>query len=145
MNEHGLRNRQKLNIADYKSFTKNRENMNMGGVSISVKDSEAKSTLKVGEGKDKNEYLITRHNQFSPPINVFTVYGETESRTSNDEAEEKWGNILTEIGKIEGRKENMILVGDMNKHIGDDELGVPSNHAKISRGCLLYTSPSPRD
>ena len=35
----------------------------MGGVSLSVKEGDSQCTLKVGEGKDDDEYSITRHNQ----------------------------------------------------------------------------------
>ena len=38
-------------------------NSNMGGVSLSVKEGDSQCTLKVGEGKDDDEYIITRHNQ----------------------------------------------------------------------------------
>ena len=48
------------------------------------------------------------------------------------EVEESWGRILSEVNKIEQRKEMVLIVGDLNKHIGNDELGVKDNHAKIS-------------
>ena len=48
--------------------------------------------------------------------------------------EERWGRILQEIGKIEARNEAILLIGDLNKHIGNDALGVPGNDEKISFG-----------
>ena len=48
--------------------------------------------------------------------------------------EERWGRILKEIKKIEHRNELVLLIGDMNKHIGCDELGVKGSHSKISFG-----------
>ena len=42
--------------------------------------------------------------------------------------------IYNEIVKIENRRENCIILGDMNKHIGCDELGVKNNHPRISFG-----------
>ena len=105
LNEHALKNKQKLNIDNYDSFTRNRQNSHMGGVSISIKSDEAKHVLKSGEGKENNEFLITRHAQFEPALNVFTVYCEQESRTQQNETENRWGEILEELTKIKLRKE----------------------------------------
>ena len=134
LNEHGLRNRQKMVIDNYNSYNRNRQNSAMGGVSISVFNNESKFCVKTSEGKVDNEYLIVRHDQFNPPINIFTVYGETESRTSEDKSKSLWAEILEELIKIKNRNEQVLLIGDMNKHIGNDELGIRDNHSKISRG-----------
>ena len=134
LNEHGLKNNQKLVIDNFKSFTKNRKNQNMGGVSISVSEEEAKYCTKSSEGPEGDEYLITHHNQFNPPINVFAIYGETEARTTKQEAEQKWQNKLEEIIKIENRKENLIIIGDLNKSVGNDELGSIETSANTSIG-----------
>ena len=72
--------------------------------------------MKYGEGDD--EFIITRSDQFCVPINVINLYGEQESRTSNDEVENRWNRIVNEVKVIERRGENTILIGDMNKHVG---------------------------
>ena len=97
LNETGLKFREKLKIENYKSFNRNRQDKNMGGVSISVRDDETKHVVKSSEGKDDDEYLITRHDQFNPAINIITIYGEQENRTISKDAEEKWENILGEL------------------------------------------------
>ena len=51
-----------------------------------------------------------------PPLNIFAIYGETESRTNKQEAEEKWQNKIEELNKIENRNENVIIIGDLNCH-----------------------------
>ena len=106
----------------------------MGGVLISVVNEEAKYCVKSCEGKNDNEYLIVRHDQFNPPINIFTIYGEQESRTSQEKSEALWAEIVEELTKIRNRHENVLILGDLNKHIGNDDLGVKGNHSKISRG-----------
>ena len=133
LNEHGLRNKQKMQIGGYKSYTKNRFNSNMGGVSISVKDEDSNVTLKVGEGKDDNEFIITRHNQCFPAINVINVYGCQKSAPIAT-IEDKWNEILEEAIKIEMKGENVLLIGDMNVAIGNDELGVKDNDSFVSHG-----------
>ena len=62
----------------------------MGEVSISVKNAEYKDTVKIKEGQGDDEYIIPRHSQFQTPINLISVYGEQESRCSNDDIEERW-------------------------------------------------------
>ena len=52
----------------------------MGGVSFSGKSCEYKDTVKIKEGQDNDEYLITRHSQFQTPINIISLYGEQEGK-----------------------------------------------------------------
>ena len=65
---------------------------------------------------------------------MINVYGEQECRASKSEVEERWGRILSEIYKIEARNEAVLMIGDLNKHVGNDELGILNNHEKISHG-----------
>ena len=44
------------------------------------------------------------------------------------------GSNLKEIKKIEHINELVLIIGDMNKHIGCDDLGVKGSHPKISFG-----------
>ena len=74
--------------------------------------------LKVVEGGNDNETLITQHSQFSIPINIVNIYGEQESRTPNEKIQEKWTNILHKIYKIEAKSEHVLIIGDLNKHVG---------------------------
>ena len=102
----------------YKSFSRSRVNGAMGGVATSVIESDAKDTLKVTEGKNSNEFLITRHGQFVIPLNIINVYGDVESRTAKEVTDEKWDEIIQEVVKIEARAESVLIIGDMNKHLG---------------------------
>ena len=85
LNEHGITGRNKLVIDNFLSFTRNRQDKKMGGVSTSVHEEGSNSVLKVAEGTENDEFIITRHSQFSTPINIINVYGETESRCSEGE------------------------------------------------------------
>ena len=94
-------------------------------------ENDTKYTLKVKDGPLNDEYIITRHSQFSPPINIINVYGEQENRTHNTDIEERWNRILTELMKIEYTGESVILLGDLNKHVGKV---IEGNNEKISFG-----------
>ena len=75
----------------------------MGGISTSIKNQDAMHTLKVKEGSDDDEFLITRHSQFVTPINVFNIYGEQEGRTDKDNIQNRWNRIMSQVVKKEAK------------------------------------------
>ena len=105
INETHLRANDKLNIEGYKTFTRNRKDKAKGGIATCVNNKSAATSLKVGEGQD-DEYIITRHGEFSPAINVINYYGKQESRQSKENIEEDWEKILHEIIRIEAKNEH---------------------------------------
>ena len=134
LNETNLKGKNKLHLEGFRVFCRNRKGGNMGGVSTSIKEKYAPSTLKVSEGASE-EYIITRHGQFIPAINVINLYGSQESRKTAEEIKEGWEIILEEILKIEAKNESLILLGDLNRHISNSI--VKNNHLKISLGGRL--------
>ena len=62
------------------------------------------------------------------------MYGEIESRTTKQIVCERWKKIEQTTYKILADNEDVIEIGDLNKHIGNDKLGVTVNHPKISVG-----------
>ena len=129
--ETNLKKSSKLEINGYKCFNRNRRHKNMGGVATLVRKSEANDVLKVSEGSDDNEYLVTRHSQFLVPINIIIVYGEQETRYKAEDIEKKWDEVMAEVKKVEAREEAVIVLGDFNKAVGDV---IPGNNEKISFG-----------
>ena len=117
LNEINLRKNKKLDIEGYKCFNKNRVNGNMGGVATLVAEKDYEEALKMSEGLEGNEYIVTRHSQFKVPINIINISGDVESRTPVDVIDKKWEEILKEISKIEAREELLIVIGDLNKHV----------------------------
>ena len=134
LNETALNYKKKPKLNNYISFQRNRSEKSMGGVCTLARSEYKDTFMKVTEGDNSDEFLITRHSNFTTPLNIINIYGEQESRCSKEEVEDRWGRILAEICKIERRKELILILGDMNKHIGNDDLGVSGNHSKISSG-----------
>ena len=134
LNETHYKNNKKLNIEGYVTYNRNRQNINGGGVATSISQEDSNYALKVKDGPDNDEYIITRHSQFSVPINIVNVYGETENRTKTSDVEDRWYRIVTELKKIEYKGECAVLIGDMNKHVGDI---IEGNHTKITFGGQL--------
>ena len=91
----------------------------------------------MAEGLNEDEFLVTRHSQFNPPINILNIYGDIESRSNIKETEERWNRILEIVLKIETCQESIILIGDMNRAIGNGEFGVEGNTDRVSFGGKL--------
>ena len=49
---------------------------------------------------------------------MLNIYGSVESRTSNDSVLEKWDYMLDIVSKIASKGEWLIIIGDLNVHIG---------------------------
>ena len=98
--ETNLRGNVKPVIPNYFAFNRNRRGQNGGGVCTLVKDKDKDNVLKVSEGQDDQEFIVTRHSQFLIPINIINVYGEQECRTSKTKMTENWENIRSIIAKI---------------------------------------------
>ena len=126
-----LKSGQRMKISGFNSFNRNRQNKYMGGISTSVANKDTMHTLKVKEGAEDDEFLITRHSQFVVPVNIVNVYGEQEGRSSKDDIQNRWNRIMIEIVKIESKNEVVVLLGDLNKHVGDI---IEGNHAKVTFG-----------
>ena len=134
LNETGLRGRNKVVLPGYISFTKNRAAKAMGGICTAVKDTLKDNVVHVGEGEGDDEFHIIRLDNFTPPICILNCYGEQEGRCGKDVVEAKWARLKHELDNIKGRGEECIFLGDLNKQIGNDELGVAGNHSEISFG-----------
>ena len=124
----------KANIPGYSSYSRNRKDKSQGGIVTSVRDDESIDCLKVTEGQDCNEFIITRHSKFQTPINVINLYSCQENRTAVNVIRDQWQEIVEEVVKIEAKKENLIIIGDFNKHVGDI---IEGNHSKITEGGRL--------
>lgn len=82
MNEVGLRKNKKVSLSGYNSFTRNRKtHENMGGVATSVIEEESLSTIKIMEGENKDEFIVSIHGQFQRPNNVIIIVNKNLEQT----------------------------------------------------------------
>ena len=79
----GLKGRNKVQLPGYTTFSRNRVDKSMVGISTSIKNNMGNQAINVGEGYD--EYLIVRLEQFKPAICVINCYGEQEGRVGREE------------------------------------------------------------
>ena len=134
LNETHYIDKKRINIEGYLAYQRNRKARAGGGIATLVSDNIAVDSIKVKEGLDEDEYLVTKHDKFLIPINVINVYGEAESRASNQVVEDRWFRIVSELKSIENKGEFALVIGDLNKHIGNV---IKGNHNKVSFGGKL--------
>ena len=133
-----LRNKAKASHKDYVSFNQNRADGAGGGgiVTMVANDLKAHAT-KVTSSNTNDEFMITRLDHVKPALNIVHVYGQNEGRAGQHKVLEGWKEILLELGKIESRNELALVVGDLNRAVGNKELGVEGNTDKVSYGGRL--------
>ena len=134
LNETALRGSNKAKIDGYFTFQKNRATKAMGGVATLIENHLKSNTVKVAEGEDNDEYIITRIDKCKPALNIVNIYGEQEGRTGRGDVLESWTRLRKELDRIKMKGEFCIMLGDFNKKVGNDELGVRGNHPEITYG-----------
>ena len=131
-----LSGNRKVALPPYVSWDKQRKEKGGGGVSTAVSSEYSNYTVGAGEGREDDEYLITRVEGFKPALTVINCYGE-QRKTGKEIVEEKWERLRRDMEDIRARGELCCLAGDMNKLVGAGQLGVQGNHPEVSLGGRL--------
>ena len=119
LNETALKGKRKVKIKDYFSFSKKREKIK-GRVATVIANHLKPHTVKVTEGKDGDEYLITRLDHVIPAVNIVNIYGHQESRIRKDEITESWLRLIKDLEEIETKGEALLIIGDLVQPVGCD-------------------------
>ena len=77
----------------------------MGGVCTAVTNSLKPHTVKVKEGENKDEYIITRLGHINPAVNIVNIYGGIEDRMEDEEIIGNWES--TAVRKWGGGSPNL--------------------------------------
>ena len=137
VNETALKGKNKPYVDGYFSFFKNHLTKSMGGVATAVENHLKPNTVIVTEEEGDDEYIIVRIDNCKHALNIVNVYGEQEGRTGREKVVEKWNRIRKDLDRIKMKGEFCLIVGDFNKKVGNDDLGVEGNHPEISFGGKL--------
>ena len=73
-----------------------------------------------------------RLEHVKPALNIVHIYDRIESRISPEKVLEGWVQILKELSVMEDSQEAILMIGDWNRAVGDDELGVEGNKSQVS-------------
>ena len=109
----------------------------MGGVATAVENYLKPNAIKVTEGEGNDEYVVTRLDICNPALNVVNIYGEQEGRSGKEKVIEGWNRLRRDLDRIKLKGEFCFLVGDFNKKVGNDDMGVEGNRPEISFGGKL--------
>ena len=149
INETLLTGPRQIKSKDYLVYCKNRQEKDKeekerkggegagGGVATLISKQLQASTIKAGEGRQGDEYIITRLSHVRPALNIVNIYGENENRAGHMKILESWIRLKEDLAEINGRGEHILIFGDMNRQIGADEFGVKGNKGNISTGGQL--------
>ena len=77
LNDTNLKGNLKVKIPGYFSYNKNRDK-NKGGVATVIANHLIHNTMKVAEGTEEDEYIITRIDKTAPAVNIVNIYGSQE-------------------------------------------------------------------
>ena len=73
----------------------------------------------------------------SSALNIINLYGMQEGKEGEEgkrKVLESWVRLQKELLLIEARNEVVAVLGDFNRAVGSDELGVPGNKERVSHG-----------
>ena len=144
LNETLLTGARKIKADNYLAFCRNRdrkerkkgdkvgsgEGAGAGGVATLIAKHLQSNTVKAGEGREGDEYLITRLNHVKPALNIINIYGENENRAGAAKVLESWIRLKQDLDEIKGRGELILLMGYMNRAIGSGQFGVRGTRSR---------------
>ena len=68
------------------------------------------NVVKTGEGKEGEEYVITRLNHIRPALNIVNIYGENEKRAGAIKILESWLRLMKDLEEMKRRGEMILLI-----------------------------------
>ena len=136
LNETLLTGRAKVSLPPYTSWTKNRTDKGGGGIATAVSQRFKDCSVSAGEGEGDDEFLVTRVDCYRPALNIINCYGE-QRKSRKEEVEKKWKRLRDVLEGVRARNELCLLLGDLNKLVGNGKLGVTGNSPEISLGGKL--------
>ena len=100
----------------YTTVNRNRTDCGGGGVMTLTHNRLATRTCVASLGDDNCEYIVTRLDLLNPAICIINHYGPQEKST--EDTSDAWDRILVEIAKARARQDQVLLFGDLNRHLG---------------------------
>ena len=77
---------------------------------------------RIEDFKPINNRMANMTVSFGREKDIFMILYEPQQGRTNEEKEEIFGNVQTEIGNIKSNKE-AIVMGDLNGHVGTTRMG----------------------
>ena len=119
-----------------KHFSRGRISDNLrvkGGVSVAVEEDLAGKCILVEESEGEREFIGIQCNAFTPPLVIFSYYGQQEARTDKNEIAYCLVDLFQRASKYAMKGSTVLICGDFNNAVGNN-LGMTSNHHSVSKG-----------
>lgn len=120
-----------IKIPNYRNILLcNRKEVKGGGLLAAVRDDTNISMIMTEMDSEKGQMWIKIKTQ-SWSCNLGIVYGLHECRSTENEIDDWFFKLESSLAKYSD--ESIILVGDMNAYIGNDDKGIDGNHQEINK------------
>ena len=126
-----LKPSEKPKLKGYASFFKSRETKQGGGLITAVSESVSHGVVQVYSGL--HEILVTRTEFTRKTLTIISVYGKQEQK--KEIVQEEFDEICSQMTQAKVRGDLCMVVGDMNRHVGDI---IPGNDDRVSFGGSLW-------
>ena len=112
-----LQNKKVPRIKGYTTVMLNRSTGNGGGVLTLIDKRLATKSCVTSLGDDDSEFISIRLDLVSPAITLINYYGNIERTV--EETTKSWDQIVVELAKARARGDQVCILGDFNRHLGD--------------------------
>ena len=118
-----------LKIPNYEVIQRNRKTKG-GGILVAVEKSSG-IEYTVTKIEEAQEIIWLKIKDKNISWRLATVYGLQESQASEEEVEQWFYSLESELATC--NDEPILIIGDFNAHVGNDNLGIEGNKNKINR------------
>ena len=134
-----LKQNEKVNVPGYKWIGLNRKDKDGGGIAFLINNNKVKSFFEEPQANDGTLEIMTIRLELkqNKTIMICIYYGEQETKTNKQEAKKEFDYLSQHISKYLQNDNHLLLLGDFNAKIGNDEHGVINGPPHISRNSAL--------
>ena len=120
-----------IRIPNYKNIAFcNRKGKRGGGLLVAIRE-DSNINMIITELNVDNDQMWVKLNTSTWSCHLGVVYGLHETRHTDDEIDEWFFKLESTISKL--TSEPILIIGDMNAHMGNDENGIAGNHGEINK------------
>ena len=121
-------------LKGFNSYARARVNKRMGGVAVLVHHTIDNGAVLVEVGEGDNEYVAVKLETFSPPLVLFSQYGQQENQHGDGVIAGNLAEVMEKAREYSEQGCDLVWCGDLNIKIGNEESGLHENDPAVSKG-----------
>ena len=121
-------------LKGFNSYARARVNKRMGGVAVLVHHTIDDGAVLVEVGEGDNEYVAVKLETFSPPLVLFSQYGQQENQHGDGVIAGNLAEVIEKAREYSEQGCDLVWCGDLNIKIGNEESGLHENDPAVSKG-----------